>query len=63
MTNYKGDEVNKIKNNFSFQELYSICKDLNRENDRLEKIVITSKKIMSPLIKKKVMIILIAIVT
>lgn len=42
-TDYKEDELNKAKNNFSFQELYSRCKYLNRESDRSEKIVITSK--------------------
>lgn len=43
MADYEDDKVNRAKNNFYFQKLYSICKNLNRENDMLENFVITSK--------------------
>jgi len=54
MENHDEDEVNSIESEYdlTYDELFTICKELNDESTKLRKIVSTSKKIVSTLESK-----------
>ncbi|KEH17625.1 hypothetical protein MTR_0004s0300 [Medicago truncatula] len=51
MANHDEDEVNSIESEYdlTYDELFTICKELNDESTKLRKIVSTSKKTISTL--------------